>query len=81
MLSVTGVIRMLLIIIGVIVLLRFLGQLMNARRNQSAQNQFDRQRENLKKQKEYIQQNEGKTRVVNSKNASKDVEDVDFEEM
>lgn len=81
MLSVTGVIRMLLIIIGVIVLLRFLGQLMNARRNQSAQNQFDRQRENLKKQKEYIQQNEGKTRVVNSKNASKDVEDVDFEEV
>lgn len=81
MLSVPGVIRMLLIIIGVMVLLRFLGQLMNARRNQSAQNQFDRQRENLKKQKEYIQQNEGKTRVVNSKNASKDVEDVDFEEV
>lgn len=81
MLSITGLVRTLLIIIGVIVLLRFLGQIMNARRNQEAQNRFNKNRENLRKQKEFIQKNSGKTRVVDSKNNSNDVEDVDFEEV
>lgn len=79
--SVTGLFKTLLIIIGVIVLLRFLGQLFQAKnavleekRLQEAQRQAEKER--LQKLKEF-----GKTRIIQSNQSKQQAEDVDYEEV
>jgi len=86
--SVNGVLRTILMIIGVIVVLRFIGQLMIAKRNQeevrklkSAQNKFNT---DMKKSK----LNFGKTEILNknkttsnASSTSTTIEDVEFEEI
>jgi len=80
--SFTGLIRTVLIIIGVFVLLRFLGQLMNAKRNMAEEQRMKDQAEKLKKAREKTAKNLGKTTVIkNGKSSSSDIEDVDFEEV
>jgi hypothetical protein len=77
-----GVIRTILIIIGVSVIFRFIGQLMNGRRNQEdAKIAKDRQ-DAIDKQKQYVEKNQGKVNIV-SKQAppSAPFEDVDYEEV
>lgn len=79
-LSITGLFRTLLIIIGVIVLLRFLGQLMNAKRNMEVERKLNAEQ---RKQNEEIRKtvkNYGKTNVI-SDSKSNDIEDVDYEEV
>lgn len=75
-LSITGVFKTLLILIGVFVLLRFIGQLMIARRNIAEQNELNRQRMQYEKQKQFVEQNKGKISI--SKSSSK-AEDTDYE--
>ena len=87
--SVSGLIRTVLIILGTFVLLRFIGQLMIAKRNieeerklKAAQDKFDKDLENTKA-------NFGKTSVISASDtnnakpskSSSTIEDVDFEEV
>lgn len=80
--SVTGAFRMILMIVGALVLLRFIGQLMNAKRNMEEERRLNqRQRtmdEEVRKKRKYF----GKTRVID-KNQKDDnsIEDVNFEEV
>lgn len=80
--SFTGLIRTVLIIVGVFVVLRFLGQFMNAKRNVAEQDQMKKRENNLKSERERTARNFGKTSILkNGKRASGDIEDVDFEEI
>lgn len=78
--SFTGLIRTLLIIVGVFVVLRFLGQLMNAKRNMEEERKMNEQARKLNKEKENKQRDLGKTNVLKGQGPS-DVEDVDYEEL
>lgn len=80
--SFTGLIRTVLIIIGVFVVVRFLGQMMNAKRNMAEQESMKDREENLRKAREQTARNLGKTTIIkDGKRNSGDVEDVDFEEI
>ena len=78
--SVTGLVRTLLIIIGVFVLLRFLGQLMNARRNVEEERELNDRQRRFNETKKKTTQNLGKTRIL-KRTESDGAEDVDFEEV
>lgn len=79
--SVTGLVRTLLIIIGMFVLLRFLGQLMNAKRNMEEERKLNAQQRKFNQEKETKRKNLGKTSVLKKGQASDNIEDVDYEEM
>jgi hypothetical protein len=85
--SISGIFRTVLIIIGAIVLLRFLGQLMIAKRNMEAErilnkNQREGEAERQRKMKSF-----GKTTILGKPNTQKeskshpDIMDVDYEEI
>ncbi|MFT5858823.1 MAG: divalent metal cation (Fe/Co/Zn/Cd) transporter [Flavobacteriaceae bacterium] len=76
-----GAFRMIAIIIGVFIIVRYIGQLMNAKRNVNEQAADAEQRENIKRAQEHSRQNLGKTNVIGKNKGSNDVEDVDFEEV
>jgi uncharacterized membrane protein len=77
-----GVLRMILIIIGVIVVLRFIGQLMIAKRNIDEQNRGKAERDQLEKQRKHVEKNKGKTTLVGkTAKSSEPFEDVDYEEV
>lgn len=78
-LSITGVFKTVLILLGVFVLLRFIGQLMVAKRNLAESQQLKRQDEALSKARKYVEKNSGKTTIIPPKNRT--AEDVDFEEV
>ncbi len=79
--SVTGLVRTLLIIIGVFVLLRFLGQLINAKRNMEEERKINAQQRKFNQEKERKRKNLGKTSVLKKGQGSDNIEDVDYEEM
>ena len=80
--SVTGLFRMLLIIVGVMLLLRFLGQFMMAKRNMEEEREMNSSRRQFDEAKRKSKANSGKIRILGKKRStSEDVEDVDFEEM
>ncbi len=79
--SVTGLVRTLLIIIGVIVLLRFLGQLMNAKKNMEVERELNERQRKFNSEKERKRKNLGKTSVLKKGQSSDNIEDVDYEEM
>jgi uncharacterized membrane protein YhiD involved in acid resistance len=79
--SVTGLFRTVLIIIGVFVLLRYVGQWMNVKRNNDEEQRLSNQRAQAKKEREHKQKNLGKTNILKKNSSSTDVEDVDFEEL
>ncbi len=78
--SVTGLFRTILIIIGVFVLLRFLGQLMNAKRNMEEERALNERQRRQEEEKRQTSQNLGKTRILKNP-GSEQAEDVDFEEI
>ena len=77
-----GVIRTILIIIGVSIIFRFIGQVLNGRRNQAEEQAAKARQDAINKQKKYVEKNEGKVNIV-SKQASPTTpfEDVDYEEV
>ncbi|MBL4861893.1 MAG: hypothetical protein JKY09_02595 [Crocinitomicaceae bacterium] len=80
--SVTGLFKMLLIIVGVLVLLRFVGQLMNAKRNIEEERESNARQRKFKEEKERKSRNLGKTKVLKKNNRDQNqAEDVDFEEI
>lgn len=77
-LSFTGVIKIILIIIGTIVALRFIGQLMIAKRNLAEQNRLREEEARMEKQRRFVERNQGKT-SISTQNRS--AIDVDYEEL
>jgi hypothetical protein len=74
--SFTGLIRTVLMIIGLMVVLRFVGQLMIAKRNLAEHNRLDQERRKAEQELARKRKNFGKTEVLQSKASG---EDVDFE--
>lgn len=82
LLSVTGFVRMVLIILGVIVILRFLGQLMNARRSMESERQMHAKQRKNQQDVESARQNFGKTTVHRiDKNQANSGDYADYEEI
>lgn len=80
--SITGLFKTLLIIIGAIVLLRFLGQLMNAKRNMEEERALNESQRKAQKERDQKIRNFGRTNVVSRQgNKQIDAEDIDFEEV
>lgn len=80
-LSITGLFKTLLIILGAFVLLKFLGQLMNAKNNVAAENEMKAQNKKYEQEKNDKMKNLGKTQILKEKPAPNAVQDVDFEEV
>lgn len=80
-LSITGLFKTLLIILGAFVLLKFLGQLMNAKNNMAAENELKAQNKQFEQEKNAKMKNLGKTQILKEKPAPNAVQDVDFEEV
>ncbi len=74
--SVTGLIKTTLIIIGAMVVLKFIGQLMRAKRNVSAQNRLKAEEQERDRIRIQYEKNQGMTSIVNRPISN--VEDVDF---
>lgn len=85
--SIPGLFRTILIIIGVIVLLRFLGRLMMAKRNMEEERRLNAQQRKSEKDRAEKLRDFGKTSILNSKGSSpdksghSDIQDVDYEEL
>ena len=80
--SITGLFRTLLIIIGAIVLLRFVGQLMNAKRNMEEERELNAKQRRMEKERQQKKKNLGKTRILGRNQKGNDaIEDVDYEEI
>jgi uncharacterized protein YxeA len=78
-LSIQGVFRTILIIIAVLVIMRFIGKLMIAKRNLDEEKAHERKQQAYQKAKKESELNKGKVQI--SKPSAGDVEDVDFEEI
>jgi hypothetical protein len=78
--SITGVVRTILIIIGVLVVLRFIGQLMQAKKNMEEERALNERDRKLRNEKERKRNNLGKTNLL-SREDRVDAEDVDFKEV
>jgi hypothetical protein len=78
--SITGVVRTILIIIGVLVVLRFIGQLMQAKKNMEEERALNERDRKLRNEKERKRNNLGKTNLLR-KDDRVDAEDVDFKEV
>jgi uncharacterized membrane protein len=78
--SIQGTFKMILMIIGALVVLRFLGQLMVAKRNLAEQKRHEDFQKEIEKQKSFYKKNTGKINILH-KNTSKNVQDVDYEEV
>ena len=85
--SIPGFFRTILIIIGVIVLLRFLGQLMMAKRNMEEERRLNAQQRKSEKDRAEKLRDFGKTSILTNKGSSSgksgrsDIQDVDYEEL
>ena len=80
--SLPGLLRTLFIIVGVFLLLRFLGQFMIAKRNMEEERSANKNKRNFKEQKAKAKGDIGKTRILkNKKPGQSSIEDVEFEEV
>ena len=85
--SVSGLLRTVLLIIGAIVALRFIGQLMNAKRNIDEERRLNAERDAFEKELRRTKADIGKTSILKNfdspsqKTARPNVEDVEYEEI
>lgn len=79
--SITGLVRMILIIIGVIVVLRFLGQLMTARRRMAEQKAHEKRKREFEQTRKHIEKNKGRVQIIGKDRSSGHTEYVDYEEV
>lgn len=79
--SVVGVFRTLLILIGLFIVLRFLGRLATAKRNMDEERALNEEKRKFNAEKERISKNMGKTKISDKSTFNRGVEDVDFEEV
>jgi len=82
LLSITGLFRTLLIIIGVLIVLRIVGRMMIAKRNLEQERELLKRQRLSEKMMEESKQNYGKTTIGNvDKKAADQAGYVDFEEV
>lgn len=79
--SVTGLIRTILIIIGVMVVLRIIGRIMVARREMEKENQRRKAEKAFEKEKQHKINNFGKVKISDKSSTSSDEDYVDYEEV
>jgi hypothetical protein len=80
--SIVGVIKVGLILLGVVVVLRFLGQLMNAKRNIEAQRDYLGKQRSFEEAKRKAEQDKGKLKITDKKQKASDYDHyTDFEEI
>lgn len=85
--GVTNAFRTILVIIGAIVLLRFLGQVLTAKRNMEDERAMNERQRNLDKERSEKLKRFGRTSIIGTGKSKKetsssvDVVDVDFEEI
>jgi hypothetical protein len=78
--SVSGVFKTILMLLGAMVVLKYLGQLLVAKRNIAEQNKFREEQDKIHKQKAHFERNKGKISIL--RNVKPDnVKDVDYEEI
>ncbi len=77
--SISGLFKTILMVIGGLVLLRFIGQLMHAKRNIAEEQELNRKQKAFEKERSEKLKNFGKTTV--QKKGSVEAEDVPFEEV
>ncbi|MCO5260990.1 MAG: hypothetical protein M9916_12695 [Crocinitomicaceae bacterium] len=80
-LSATGAFRTILIVIGAIVVLRFIGQLLNAKRNMEEDRKLNQQARKFEEDRAKAFKNFGKTRIIKDKKKIDNVQDVHYEEV
>jgi hypothetical protein len=78
--SVSGVLKTILMLLGAMVALKYLGQLLVAKRNIAEQSRFRGEQDEIQKQKADFERNKGKISIVTNVN-SNDVKDIDYEEI
>lgn len=83
--SITGLFKTILIILGAFALLRFLGQVMMAKRNMEEERRLNRNKRNFEEERAQKLKNFGKISILsgNRRNSkvSSDAEDIDYEEV
>ena len=77
--SFTGVIKTVLILIGVLVILRIIGRTMIAKRNLEYERDLINREREFEKKKEFVRKNQGKTSILTKGKIQ--AEDADFEEL
>jgi hypothetical protein len=80
-LSISGVFKMILMIIGGFVLLRFVGQLLIAKRNMEEERRINEQERKFRAEQKEKLKTFGKTKIIKNKDVKGDVQDVDYEEI
>ena len=78
--SVSGVFKTILMLLGAMVVLKYLGQLLVAKRNIAEQNKFREEQDKIQKQKAHFERNKGKISILRNVTPG-NVKDVDFEEI
>ena len=78
--SISGVLKTILMLLGAMVVLKYLGQLMIAKRNIAEQSRFREEQDEIQKQKAHFERNKGKISILRNVNPN-DVKDVDYEEI
>jgi hypothetical protein len=85
--SIVGIFKTVLLILGAFVLLRFLGQLMIAKRNMEEERMLNKKHRDEEAERNQKLKNFGKTSILNAKKKSPTkkegdfIQDVDYEEM
>ncbi len=78
--SISGVLKTILMLLGAMVVLKYLGQLMIAKRNIAEQSRFREEQDEIQKQKAYFERNKGKISILRNATPG-NVNDVDYEEI
>jgi hypothetical protein len=80
--SFVGVVKTILLIIGVFIVLRFLGQLMNVKRNLNEEQKFKENKNAFDELKKSSEKNKGKIKLTDKKKTAKDYTNyTDYEEI
>lgn len=80
-LSVSGVFKMVLMIAGGLVILRFIGQLLIAKRNMEEERRINKAERQFREEKAKKIKTFGKTKIIKDKDVRGSVQDVDYEEI
>jgi hypothetical protein len=78
--SVSGVLKTILMLLGAMVVLKYLGQLLVAKRNIAEQSRFREEQDKIQKQKAHFERNKGKISILRNVRPQ-NVKDVDYEEV
>ena len=78
--SISGVLKTILMLLGAMVVLKYLGQLMIAKRNIAEQSRFREEQDKIQKQKAHFERNKGKISILRNVTPG-NVKDVDYEEI